>query len=325
MATIRWGILGLGSIAEEFADALGRTGGMLAAVGSRSEEKSRAFAAKWRAKSAHGSYADLLENPDVDVIYVATPHNSHYLWARECLLHGKHVLCEKAITVNGQELGELCSLAASRRLLLKEAMTVYHMPLYQELLSRIGESAPLGRVKALQIAFGSMKPYDVTSRYFNPDLAGGALLDIGVYALSFARLFLSCQPDRVLTTMSRFETGVDEQSGILLQNAMGELAVITLAMRAKFPKRAVISCERGFVSVDDYPRADSAAITWAEDGRGETIRAGAAADALAYEVQQTERLIASGASDTALALTCDVMSLMDQIRASWGLRYPFEG
>lgn len=139
-----------------------------------------------------------------------------------------------------------------------------HMPLFKELKKVISLNY-LGPVKMVQVNFGSFKEYDVNNRFFNPDLAGGALLDIGVYAVSSARWFMSSKSNTVLTTMTPFETGVDESSGILLQNKEMEIATISLTMRAKQPKRGLIACENGYIEIYNFPRADKATITYARD------------------------------------------------------------
>lgn len=319
MDRIRWGILGLGAIAGEFADALTRAGCTLEACASRSHEKAESFKSSFGAKHAFGSYEELIHCADVDAVYIATPHNLHHKWALECLKNNKHVLCEKAICVNCAQLNELCAEAQKRNLIFREAMTVYHMPVMEKLKSMTGADAPLGKLKTLDISFGSFKEYSPDNRFFNPELAGGALLDIGVYALSLARFFLSSQPDTVLTAGVNAPTGVDEQSGIVLKNSEGELAVITLALRAKLPKRAVISCENGYACIDNYPRADSAEIVWTHDGSKTTLNCGNTSDALAYEAKTFESLILKNEDNNHLALTKDVMELMDKIRIQWNI------
>ncbi|MBC1345187.1 gfo/Idh/MocA family oxidoreductase, partial [Listeria welshimeri] len=158
---------------------------------------------------------------------------------------------------------------------------------------------------------------------YNMDLAGGALLDIGTYALSFARYFLSGTPDEVLTTMKKFETGVDEQSGILLKNKEEELAVVSLSFRAKVPKRGVIACEEGFITVDEYPRADRATVTYTATGKVEEIEAGETDKALEYEITAMEESIATG-ENTTYQLTNDVIAIMSDVRSQWGIKFPFE-
>lgn len=322
MSEIKWAILGPGAIAAEFAAALHEVNGGIYAVGSRTLEKAKQFAETYRVKKAYGSYEELLNDKEIDAVYVSTPHSNHYEFILESLKHNKHVLCEKAITVNSKQLGEIVRLAEEKQLVVAEAMTIFHMPLYKKLRQLINEGK-LGKIKMIQVSFGSLKEYDVTNRFFNKDLAGGALLDIGTYALSFTRYFLSNQPHEVLTTVKTFETGVDEQSGIILKNAADEMAVIALTMRSKMPKRGVVAGELGFITVDNFPRASKATITY-PDGTQETVEAGDTSKALQYEVEDMNRYIASKKNADTLSLSVDVMDLMDNVRTQWGIKYPFE-
>jgi predicted dehydrogenase len=319
---LKWAILGPGSIAAEFAAALHEAQADLYAVGSRSLEKAQAFAAAHQAFKAYGDYYDMLADPAIDVVYIATPHANHYDFIMESLKNNKHVLCEKAITVNSEQLVDIVNLAEDNNLVVAEAMTIYHMPLYSKLRDLV-RSGDLGQLKMIQVAFGSCKEYDINNRFFSPELAGGALLDIGTYALSFARFFLTSQPEEVLTTVRKFETGVDEQSGIILKNAQEEMAVITLTMRAKMPKRGIIACEKGYIMVDDYPRATQATVTFL-DGRTEVIEAGEPARALVYEIEDMDQYIQDYRKQDTLELSLDVMNIMDKVRCQWGIRYPFE-
>ncbi|MCM3378272.1 Gfo/Idh/MocA family protein [Shouchella rhizosphaerae] len=321
MTTINWAILGPGAIASDFAQALNNINGTIYAVGSRSIEKAQAFASKFDVKHAFGSYDSLLHDENIDAVYIATPHSNHYEYIKKSLQSGKHVLCEKAITVNGQQLEELMSLAKEKQLVLMEAMTLFHMPLYAK-LQQVIRSKTLGLVKMINVTFGSLKEANPQNRFFNKELAGGAILDIGTYALSFARFFLESQPHEVLTTVKPFETGVDEQSGIVLKNKQEQLATIALAMRSKMPKRGIVACEGGYITVDDFPRAQSALLTY-PDGSTEEITAGQTEHALQYEIQAMEAAIA-GQGDTHIALSRDVMELMDTVRRQWGITYPFE-
>lgn len=322
MSKINWAILGPGAIASEFAKALIEVNGSIYAVGSRSIEKSKEFAAKFNIEKAYGSYTELLKDKDIDVVYISTPHSNHYEYIIESLKNNKHVICEKAITVNGTQLKEIVDLAKENNLVVAEAMTIYHMPLYKK-LREIVDSGKLGKIKMVQVSFGSLKEYDINNRFFSQDLAGGALLDIGTYALSFTRYFLSSQPQEVLTTVKKFETGVDEQSGIILKNPDDEMAVISLTMRAKQPKKGVVAGEAGYITVDNFPRADKATITY-PDGKVEVIESGETSKALQYEVEDMNNYILNKNNADNLGLSVDVMNIMDEVRRQWGIKYPFE-
>lgn len=321
MSGIKWGLIGPGAIAQEFAQAMKETGGTLNAVSSRSLGKAKSFAEQYGAAGAYGDYRKMLRDSGIDAVYISTPHSNHYEYIIESLRQGKHVLAEKAITVNIGQLREIASLAKANGLVVAEAMTIYHMPLYAK-LRQIVEEGKIGPLKMIQVSFGSHKEYDVNNRFFSKELAGGALLDIGTYALSFARFFLSRQPNEVLTTYKPFETSVDEQSGILLKNSADELAVISLTMRAKMPKRGIVAGENGFITVDNFPRASQAVVQYL-DGTQDMILAGDTALALQYEIRDMEEAIRTGRTDT-LVLSLDVMEIMSRVREQWGLSYPFE-
>lgn len=322
MSNLKWAIVGPGNIAAEFAAALNELGGTLYAVGSRTLEKARQFANQYGAEKAYGDYSEMLQDPEIDVVYISTPHSNHYEYIIESIQNNKHVLCEKAITVNSRQLQEIARIANEKGLIVAEAMTIYHMPLYKK-LRQIVDEGTIGRLKMVQVSFGSHKEYDVNNRFFSKDLAGGALLDIGTYALSFTRFFLSKQPHEILTTVKRFETGVDEQSGIILNNEADEMAVISLTMRSKMPKRGVVAGELGFITVENFPRACKATIQYL-DGTIETIEAGETAKALQYEIEDMQRYIADKNNKETLNLSLDVMDIMSSIREQWGIKYSFE-
>ena len=239
------------------------------------------------------------------------------------MVSGKHVFCEKSITVNSRQLEECVAIAQEKGLVICDGMTLLHIPLYKELKKKIAEGA-IGDVKMVQVNLGSCKEYDVKNRFFSKELAGGALLDIGVYATSFARYFMKSKPDVVLTTANYFETGVDETSEILLKNPDGEMAVMALTMRAKQPKRGTISFDKGYVEIFEYPRGMEAKITYTADGHCETISAGHTKDALLYEVEDMEKAIEGDKALMHLDYTKDVMKIMTDIRKSWGMKYPEE-
>lgn len=321
VSEIRWAILGPGAIAADFAKAIEKVNGSVYAVGSRSLDRAEKFASNYKVKKVYDSYEKMLEDNEIDVVYIATPHCNHYEYIMKSLRKNKHVFCEKAITVNTQQLLQIYKLAKEKGLVVTEAMTIYHMPLYKKLREFI-DNGKLGKIKMIQVSFGSLKEYDVNNRFFNQELAGGALLDIGTYALSFTRYFLSSQPNEILTTVKKFETGVDEQSGIILKNKEDEMAVISLTIRAKQPKRGVVAGELGYITVENFPRADKASITY-PDGKASVIEAGTSEDALIYEVQNMNSYILNRDKNT-LGLSIDVMQIMDEVRNQWGIKYPFE-
>ena len=322
MKKLKWGILGPGSIARDFAQALNRVNGEVYAVASRNKERAEKFARENNVKKAYGSYDEIIKDKDIDVVYIATPHSNHYEYIIKSLNNNKHVLCEKAITVNERELEEALKIARENNLVLEEAMTLFHMPLYEKVIKKINNE-DLGKVNMVQVSFGSFKEYDENNRFFNLDLAGGALLDIGTYALSFARYFLSSMPEEILSTVKKDKTGVDEQSGIILKTKEEEIATISLAFRSKMPKRGIVSCDNGFITIDNFPRANKATINYL-DGAVEVIECGEEEKALDYEVIFMEERIKENKESNSIDLTYDVTKIMNKVRKDWGIVYPFE-
>ena len=321
---LNWAVLGTGVIANEMAAGLQQMGKSLYAVGNRTYSKAVAFAEKYGIKKVYNTIDEMFTDEKVDIIYITSPHNTHYAFMKKALENGKHLLVEKSITLNSQELEEMAALAESKNLVLAEAMTIWHMPLYKELWRIVG-SGELGRVQMITVNFGSFKEYNMENRFFNRNLAGGAMLDIGVYALSIVRSFMEEQPDRVVSQWLPAPTGVDEQATILLQNCRGQMATVALTMHSKQPKRAMISCEKGYIEIMEYPRADKAVITDAATGERREISAGETAKALFYELTDMEKAVTSGdAANMKLGFSRDVMDIMTSLRNEWGLRYPEE-
>ena len=207
--------------------------------------------------------------------------------------------------------------------MLAEAQTIYHMPLYKELRELLS-SGKLGRVNLVTMNFGSFKEYDMGNRFFNRALAGGAMLDIGVYALSFVRWFLDSKPENLLSQVKTAPTGVDEQAGLLMTNPEGQMATVMLSLRSRQPKRGMVSCEKGYIEIMEYPRAWEAKITDADSGNVEVIRAGDCAQALMYEIADMESAIAGEQECMYLGYTEDVMDMMTRFRREWGVSYPEE-
>ena len=229
MKKYNWATLGCGVIANELAAAMEKKGEKLYSVANRTHEKAVQFAEKYGIEKVYDNIDQVFEDENVDIIYISTPHNTHIEFLRKALKAGKHVLCEKSITLNSEELEEAVNLAKENNVVLAEAMTIYHMPIYKK-LNEIISSGKLGDLGLIQMNFGSYKEYDMTNRFFNRNLAGGAMLDIGVYALSFVRWFMTSVPDQVVSQVKMAPTGVDEQAGILLKNKEEEMATVMLSL-----------------------------------------------------------------------------------------------
>lgn len=321
--TINWAILGTGVVANEMAQALKNAGKKIYAVGNRTHEKAVAFAKKYHIEKVYDDFHEMFSDDAVDVIYITTPHNTHIEFMLEALSNGKHILCEKAITLNSGELEKAEKLAKEKQVVLAEAMTIYHMPLHKKLRKMVREGT-IGDVEMIQLNFGSFKEYNMENRFFNPNLAGGALLDIGVYAISLARCYLKSKPNRVVSLMRKAPSGVDEMSGIVMQNDEGQMVVISLSLHTKQPKRCNICGEKGYIEIYDYPRAEEAKIVYTESGETEIIKEGEMSRALQYEMEDMEKAIAGNDEDILLDYTKDVMEIMTDLRKEWDIYYPEE-
>lgn len=321
---LNWAVLGTGVIANEMAVALQKMGKTLYAVANRTHEKALVFAEKYGVEKVYDDIDDMFVDEKVDIIYITTPHNTHYQFMKKALENGKHILVEKSITLNSRELNEMIDLASQKHLIIAEAMTIWHMPLYKELWG-IVERGELGKVQMITMNFGSFKEYNMRNRFFNMNLAGGAMLDIGVYALSIVRSFMSEKPDEIVSQWKPSPTGSDEQATILLKNGKGEMATVALSMHSKQPKRAMISCEKGYIEIMEYPRASKAVIVDAESGNAREIEAAQTENALYYEMMDMEAAVKTAdASEMKLEYSRDVMDIMTRLRKDWNMKYPDE-
>ena len=321
---LNWAVLGTGVIANEMAQALVKMNKRLYAVANRTHQKALDFAERYGVQKVYDQIDEVFEDEAVDIIYITSPHNTHYEFMKKALEHGKHILVEKSITLNSRELDEMIALAAEKKLVLAEAMTIWHMPIYKKLWE-IVQSGQLGKVQIITMNFGSFKEYNMSNRFFNMNLAGGAMLDIGVYALSIVRSFMEEKPEDIVSQWKASPTGSDEQATILLKNKQEQMATVALSMHSKQPKRAMISCEKGYIEIMEYPRADKAVIVDAETGEKTEISCGDTSDALLYEMEDMEHAVLTrDTSGLYLNYTKDVMDIMTYLRKEWNMKYPDE-
>ena len=323
MRSYNWASLGCGVIANQLAQAMAKKNRKLYSVANRTYDKAIAFADKYNIDKVYTDINQIFEDENIDIIYISTPHNTHINYIRKALNSGKHVLCEKAITLNSSQLREMTDLASKNNLILAEAMTIYHMPIYKK-LKEIISSGKLGSLKLIQMSFGSYKEYNMENRFFSRKLAGGAMLDIGVYALSFIRWFMTSKPNQILSQVKYAPTGVDEQAGILLKNPHDEMAAVMLSIHAKQPKRGIVSFDKGFIEIMEYPRACRATITYTDTGYQQTISDGDTDNAISYEIEDMESAVCGNKNIMNLEYTKDVIDIMTEIRKQWGMKYPEE-
>ena len=326
MDSVSWGILGTGGIGHEFAAGLRDTpDAETLAVGSRTEDSARDFAASFGIPRHYGSYAELVSDPDVDVIYVATPHPFHAENVTLGLEAGKHVLCEKPMTVNAAQAERLIALAQDKDLFLMEGMWTRFFPLMERVRHLISSGA-IGEPRLLHVDFGFRAPFNPSQRLFNPNLGGGALLDVGVYCISLSSMIFG-PPDRVTGLAHLGETGVDEQSAAILEHGDGRISTISVAIRTATPQEAMIAGTEGWIKIHpDWWRPDT--LTLSRPGEEvETIKAPSTGNGFPHEAAEVMRCIGSGARESDVMPLRETLSMartMDELRRQWGLVYPGE-
>ncbi|SHL09357.1 Gfo/Idh/MocA family protein [Actinacidiphila paucisporea] len=328
--TIRWGILATGGIAATFTEALATVpDAEVVAVGSRSPEGAKAFAERYGIARAYGSWAELAADDAVDVVYVATPHSAHRAAAGLCLEAGKAVLCEKAFTLNSREARELVELAEDRGLFLMEAMWTYCNPLIRHLAAVVADGA-IGEIRTVSAAFGFGGDFPPEHRLRDPAQGGGALLDLGVYPVSFAQLLLG-EPDTVQAWAHLTPERVDDNTGILLGWNDGALATLTCTFTADTGAPATITGTRGRIEIPEgFFNPDHFTL----HRQGETPHTvhfadladdGVTRGTMRYEAAEVTRCLQQGLTQSPLvplAGTLSVMRTLDTVRERIGVRYP---
>ncbi|GAB2925715.1 Gfo/Idh/MocA family protein [Streptomyces mayteni] len=322
---VRWGILATGSIASRFAgDAQRMPEAELVAVGSRAKGPAEEFAERFDIPRAYGSWAELAADDGVDVVYVATPHNAHHAAVRQCLEAGRAVLCEKPFTLNAPEAESLVTLARSRGLFLMEAMWMYCNPTIRRMVGLVRDGA-IGEVRAVQADFGIGGPLDPGHRLLDPALGGGALLDLGVYPVSFAQLLLG-EPEEV-AAWARLTGGVDTNTGLLLGFASGAVATLSTSLVADTPRTASVTGSAGRI---EFPRGFFFADRFVLHRPGrepEEFADPGPADTFVHQIAEVTRALRAGEPESPLVPldgSLAVMRTLDAARARIGLRYPGE-
>jgi predicted dehydrogenase len=324
---LRWAIVGTGRIAGRFADDLHRSeAGELVAVASRDPGRAEAFAARTSAPRFHVGHAHVLAADDVDAVYIAVPHSAHRDVAAEAVDAGKAVLVEKPFTLNRTEAEELVKLARSRRVFLMEAMWTRFLPHMARIRALLAQQR-LGDVRLLTAEHGQWFRYDPAHRMFDPRLGGGALLDLGVYPLSFASMVLG-DPSSVQAGAEFGDTGVDAQTVVTLGYERGRRAVVTSTMQAFLPNRATIAGVDARIDIDNgWYRPTSFTLT-ERTGAVERYDFPEPGNGLRYQTEEVARCVRAGLLESPVMPvdeSCRIMGTMDDVRARIGLRYPGEG
>ncbi|TFC05535.1 Gfo/Idh/MocA family oxidoreductase [Cryobacterium adonitolivorans] len=321
---LRWGILATGGIAHQFAGDLVKNGFTVQAVGSRSQASADAFAAEFGIPTAHPSYEALVADPEVDIIYVSTPHPFHAANATLALEAGKHVLIEKPITLNAAEARALVALAASKNLLVLEAMWTRFLP-HMARIREILASGTLGDVHSLIADHTQDLPDDPTHRINSLALGGGALLDLGIYPVSFASALFG-PPETILASATFKDTGVDAQIATIFRYPGGQIASLISASDTKGPNTASILGTEGRIDIGEVWYSPTSFRVY--NGANEVVEAYETAAfvgrGMHYQATEAERLVAAGLITSELLTTTEsvqIMETLDAIRAQIGLVY----
>jgi predicted dehydrogenase len=325
MSMIRWGVVGPGAIATGFAEAMSMVDdGVIAAVASRSGERAQAFGERFSIPSRYGGYGEMAEDPDVDVVYVATPHARHEADVLSYLEAGKHVLCEKPLALNARQARRMADAARGRRLFLMEAIWSRFLPAYRALVDVIGEGR-IGDPLVVEADFGFRVPVQPEHRLFDAALGGGALLDLGIYPVQLCTLVLG--PVAEASALGSVgETGVDELTVAILRHQSGGLGVVKAAIRLALACTARISGTEGAI---EFPAFMHCPASFTVSGRGgaEHIDASYEGNGLRFEIAEVNRCLAEGRTESAvvpLDESIALASVLDDIRSQIGLVYPDE-
>lgn len=327
MDKIRWGIFGTGNIATKFAKALkSMEDTSLEGVASRSEIRAKDFAKRFGIAKAYGNYEELALDPDIDVIYIASPHTEHMAMAKLCIKNNKAVLCEKAFTINSEDTEELIRMAKEHKVFLMEAMWTKFLPANLRVKQWIKEGR-IGKVLHIKASFGFHSDYDPGSRLYNPSLGGGALLDVGVYPISYSTFLLDKAPDRILSSAVIGKSGVDEQNVIILEYDDGVLADLSSSISVLTGNDAMIVGEKGIIKVEKFWMADSARLYDIKENLIDECSEPFRKNGYEYEAAEVNRCLREGLKMSPLNPLSDTltnMKIMDEIRRQWGLVYPGE-
>ena len=324
---VRWGVIGPGRIAGVFAEGLRELpDARLVAVGSRTQANADTFGAKYHVPRRYDSYAAVAADPEVDAVYIATPHALHAENTIMCLEAGKAVLCEKPIAINARQAAQMVETARARRVLLMEAMWTRFLPIMVRVRELLAQGA-IGEVRMVTSDFGFRTGVNPTGRLFDPALGGGGLLDVGVYPISLASMVFGAEPERIATLADIGETGVDEQAAAVMGYGAGRIAIIWTAVRTSTPHETTILGTDGMIRIH-RPSWCPTRMTLARSGQpDEDIELPFPGNGYQFEAAEIARCLREGRLESdvmPLDETLAIMRTMDRIRSEWGLKYPME-
>lgn len=320
--TIRWGIIGLGKIANKFAQDIQTVDNcQLYAVASRHQEKANSFAKQHNATKAYGDYETLAADPNIDAVYIATPHSSHKEYTILCLNHKKAVLCEKPLAMNVQDVEDMIAVAKENKVLLMEALWTYFLPHYQFVLNELN-SKKYGAILKLDADFGFQPNFDSTSRVFQKSLGGGSLLDIGIYPI-FVALSTLGKPIDIDAKATFFDNGADASCDIIFNYYNGITAFLKSTLLEKTPTEAIFYCERGCIKLNSRFHAPTT-VTITYDGKETTHDFGYTTIGYNFEIEHFNNLLRNHKTESPLMtyeFSRDLMFILDDVRHLIGLKY----
>ena len=319
------GILGCGVMAETFADTLRQMEeAECYAAASRTLKRAEEFAGKYGFKKAYGSYEELCADPEVELIYIATPHSSHFDNMKLCIRHKKPVLCEKSFTVNAREAEQIREYAEQEQVFVAEAIWTRYMP-SRNMIQEIIDSGIIGDISVLTANLSY--PISHKERIMRPELAGGALLDIGVYGVNFAMMHFGTDIERIESSVRMTDTGVDAMESITIFFRGGRMAVLTHDIYSRSDRKGIFYGEKGYIIVENINNPQSISVYDTEDRLVRRMDVPKQISGYEYEVLECIDAVRSGEKESTsmpLSDTIKVMEIMDQLRGQWGLVYPRE-
>lgn len=322
---LKVGILGAGHIARKMAATLQEMKeAELYAVAARELSKAEQFANEFQARKAYGNYEALADDPDIDLIYIATPHSHHFAPARMCLLKGKPVLCEKAFTANAREAEELIRIAQEKRVYLAEAIWTRYMP-FSRTIRELTENGIIGKPMMLTASLGY--PISQVERIIRPELCGGALYDLGVYPINFALMTFGGDIDKVTSTCVKNEAGVDMQNSITITYRDGRMAVMQTTAFCASDRQGIVSGDKGYLVIDNINNPQLAVAYNADHQETARYTCPPQITGFEYQVLEAAEAIRQGAIEPASmphAETLRVMRMLDSLRQEWGIRFPMD-
>lgn len=325
--TTNWGIMATGKIAHSFAKAVNYVpDAKLYACASRTEEKAKEFGALYGAEKAYGSYEQLAADPNVDIIYIASPMSCHYENVKLCFEHGKNVLCEKSITLNTSQLDELISIAKEKDLFFMEAMWMKCQPAFLKAREWFSQGR-IGEIKAIRADFSNSNEFDPNDRLFRPELGGGALLDTGVYPISLITAFLGFEPVEIQSSVNIGGLGVDMDEAVIMQYK-NAYASFVAGFDVENDNRATIVGDKGRIAFGTWFFFTETVRLYDENGRlVEESNTPHLCNGYEYEIMEAQKCMAEGLKESRLnplSETRAIMKIMDSLRKSWGFSYDGE-